>query len=141
MIRAAVEADVPRLIEMGERFHRESHYSKHLAPNAAQFDVLARKIVADGGVLVIDRDGELVGMIGYFIFPHFLSAEIIAGEVFWWIEPGCRGEGRELLKAAESRAKTAGAQKMQMIAPNPRVGKLYERAGYSYVESAYQKTL
>lgn len=140
MIRDAVEADVPRLIEMGERFHRESSYGKHLAENHAQFEVLARKIVADGGVLVID-DGDLVGMIGYFIFPHFLSAEIIAGEVFWWIEPEHRGEGKALLKAAESKAKLAGAQKMQMIAPNPRVGKLYERSGYEFVESAYQKTL
>lgn len=141
MIREATPQDVPRLIEMGERFHRESTYGKHLAENHRQFQLLAKKIVAAGGVLVIESEGQLVGMIGYFIFPHFLSAEIIAGEVFWWVEPEHRGEGKALLKAAEWKAKSDGAQKMQMIAPNPRVGKLYERIGYEFVESAYQKTL
>jgi hypothetical protein len=45
------------------------------------------------------------------------------------------------LRAAEDEARRCGAKSMQMIAPDPRVGKLYERIGYSYIESSYQRSL
>jgi GNAT superfamily N-acetyltransferase len=80
-------------------------------------------------------------MLGYVLFPHFLSGELVAGEVFWWVEPGFRGEGLKLLRAAETRSRAAGAKYLQMIAPNDRVAAVYKRLDYSFVEAAYQKLL
>jgi GNAT superfamily N-acetyltransferase len=141
LIRLACESDVPRLVEMGRRFRNETGYNKHLAENPAKMAELASQLAAAGGVLVSERAGQIVGMIGIFLFPHFLSGELVAGEVFWWVEPEHRGEGIKLLREAEKQARERGAVKLQMIAPNPKVAALYERLGYEFVESAYQRTL
>lgn len=141
MIRAAYLGDIPRLVEMGQRFHRETAYSDHLKANPEQMRMMAEKILKDDGWLVSERDGQICGMIGIVLFPHFLSGEMIAGEVVWWVEPEYRGEGVKLMRAAEKRAKASGAKRMQMIAPTDQVAAVYRRLGYDFVESAYQKTL
>lgn len=141
MIRLAAESDVPRLVEMGLRFRRESEYHRHLRENPEKMGELAAQLVAQGSLLVSQVDSDLVGMLGYVLFPHFLSGDLVAGEVFWWVDPRHRGEGLRLLRAAEGRARSCGAQFMQMIAPNERVADLYKRLHYSFVESAYQRAL
>jgi hypothetical protein len=35
-------------------------------------------------------------MLGYVIFPHFLSGELVAGEVFWWVEPEDTGRRSQI---------------------------------------------
>jgi GNAT superfamily N-acetyltransferase len=141
MIRAATADDVPRLVEMGRRFRSETGYAKVLAENPAKMAELATQLAATGGLLVSERNGALVGMLGYVIYPHFISGETTCNEAFWWVEPEHRGEGVKLLREAEKRAKEAGAKNMAMIAPNDRVANLYRRMGYEFVESAYQRTL
>lgn len=141
MIRTATGADIPRVVEMGLRFLAETKYGEHAPANPAQMAKTVEYLLASGGVLVSERAGELVGMIGYALFPHFISGELVAGEVFWWVEPEFRGEGVKLLLAAEIRAKDSGAVKMQMIAPDDKVAALYERLKYTFIESAYQKPL
>lgn len=141
MIRAALAADVPRLVEMGRRFRCESSYQKHLGENPQKMGELALQLLAAGGLLVSEREAQLVGMIGFVLYPHFLSGETVAGEIFWWVEPEHRGEGPKLLRQAEKLAKQAGAERMQMIAPTDRVANLYRRFGYEFVEATYQKNL
>lgn len=141
LIRSARKSDIPRVIEMGRRFYRESGYEKHLAENPDQMRCLAEQVMAANGLLVSECGGELTGMFGYVLFPHFISGELIAGEVFWWMEPESRGEGLNLLRVAEDKARSAGAKRMQMIAPNKQVARVYERLKYEFVEMAYQKTI
>jgi GNAT superfamily N-acetyltransferase len=141
MIRLAVDSDVPRLVEMGLRFLRESSYARHLSENPQQMAELAGQLVTSGCVLVSERDSQIVGMLGYVLYPHFLSGELVAGEVFWWVEPEFRGEGVKLLRDVERRAKAVGARRMQMISPTDQVAAVYQRCGYEFVEAAYQKTL
>jgi GNAT superfamily N-acetyltransferase len=141
VIRLARESDVARLVEMGLRFRRETDYQAHLTENPEKMAELARQLIGGEGMLISEREGLAVGMIGWVLFPHFLSGEMIAGEVCWWVDPEQRGEGIKLLRASESRAKAAGAVRMQMIAPNEKVAALYRRLGYVYVESAFQRTL
>ena len=141
MIREANAEDIPRLVEMGMNFHNASPYHDHIRENPEQFRKLGEQLVARNGLLLSEREGEICGMFGYFVYPHFMSSEIVAGEVFWWVEPHYRGDGVKLLREAEKRAKTAGAKRMQMIAPDDRVGTLYKRLGYNFVEASYQKTL
>lgn len=141
VIRLATADEIPRLLEMGERFHSTSEYSKHVGWDEQKTLELATNLVAQKNLLVIDSNGSLLGMLGMVFFPHFLSGEVIAIEVFWWLEPEHRGEGKKLLKAAEDLARERGAKRIQMIAPNDRVAVLYRRMKYQFVESAYQKTL
>lgn len=141
LIREANEHDIPRLVEMGMHFHNGSPYREHIKENPQQMRNLAEQLVLNKGLLLSERAGKICGMFGYFVYPHFMSGEIVAGEVFWWVEPEYRGEGVKLLKEAERRAKSAGAARMQMIAPDDRLGTLYKRMGYSFVEASYQKTI
>jgi GNAT superfamily N-acetyltransferase len=141
MIRAAIASDVPRLVEMGRRFRAETGYAKHLAENPAKMAELAQQLADAGCLLVSERDDQIVGMIGFIVYPHFLSGETTGGEVFWWVEPEHRGEGVKLLREAERVARTAGAKTMQMIAPTDRVATLYQRLGYEFVEASYQRAL
>lgn len=141
MIRPAVPADIPRLVAMGQRFRAETGYSKHMSENLWQMEKTAAFLISSGGLLVSELRGELIGMIGFALYPHLLSGETVAGEVMWWVEPEYRGGGIKLLLEAERRARADGAKRMQMIAPCDEVARVYQRCGYEYVESAYQKTL
>ena len=144
MIRHAVEQDLPRIVEMGRRFLRESPYHDHFLENPTAMEQLVRRLMlGPGGFLVAFKEGKLVGMLGYVIHDHFISGERVAGEVVWWIEPEARG-GRlaiQLIYQAEREARAAGAVSIQMIAPNLRVTEMYARMGYEKVETTCQKRL
>jgi GNAT superfamily N-acetyltransferase len=101
-----------------------------------------RLITEDASIVfVADQDGELAGMLGMVVYRHPISDEVFASEVFWWVEPEHRGCGVRLLKAAERWAQRHGATQLQMIAPTPQVAQLYQRLGYSEVETLYQRAL
>lgn len=143
VIRPATLADVPALVVMGQQFAQTELYRDILRENPEQMAILATNLIEDEGgtVLVLERDGVLMGMIGLVCTPHFLSGDMYAGEVFWWVTPGQRGDGVRLLRAAESWAIERGATALQMIAPTERVGRFYDRLGFTRTEISYQKAL
>ena len=143
MIRPATHEDVPALVVMGQQFAQTEMYRDVLHENPEQMAIVAGNLIDHeyGEILVLERDGMLVGMIGILCTVHFLSGELCAGEVFWWVTPGHRGDGVRLLKAAESWAVVRGAKKLQMIAPTERVGQFYDRMGFTRIEMSYQKEL
>lgn len=142
MIRRAELEDIPRIVEMGQRF-RELIYRDLLADNPAQMRAISERLISgdDSIILVVEKFDRVVGMIGMMLFDHPLSAERVAGEVAWWIEPEDRGDGLRLLLAAERWASDNGAAKIQMIAPNERVGQVYCRLGYTQMEIGFQKNV
>ncbi|MGH9505231.1 MAG: GNAT family N-acetyltransferase [Terriglobales bacterium] len=140
-IRLAIDADIPRLVEMGQRFRAESRYAKFLADNPERMAHLGRQLLACDGLLAMERDGEIIGMLGFILHDHFISGEKVAGEVFWWVEPEHRGDGLKLLDETKRRAKAAGAKCLHMIAPSERVSRLYKILGYEWVEATYQISL
>lgn len=105
-IRAATLADVPRLVAMGAQFLGSSSYAATLADSPDQMARVASFLIADArGLLVVSTAaGRVTGMLGMMIFPHFLSGELVAGELFWWVEPEARGAGLRLLRHAEAWA-------------------------------------
>jgi RimJ/RimL family protein N-acetyltransferase len=141
MIRDAQYTDLDRIVEMGRRFRKDTSYDKHLTDNPQRMMELAEKLISNQTLIVSEREGELIGMLGFVVYPHFISGEIMAGEIFWWVEPEHRGEGIRLLREMEKRARLAGAKNMQMIAPNQKVAHFYERMGYEFVEETYQRVL
>lgn len=142
-IRRAEPRDVPGIVAMGLRFAAESDYGSKLpvVPDAIARTV-ARVATSDEGLLLVSESAEsLTGMIALMTFDHPFSGVRVASELVWWVEPEARGDGLRLLKRAETWARETGAALMQMTAPNERVGRLYERVGYSKLETSYQRSL
>lgn len=144
MIRRAEVADVDAIVEMGQAFLNGTPYKNYLANDPTQMRAVVDMLMGavDGLVLVAEQGGRLCGMIGMLIFPHFLSGERVAGELFWWVAPDARGSlGIRLLRQAEAWAQSKAVAHVQMIAPDPRVGLIYERLGYHQIETAYFRRL
>ena len=143
MIRRATDADIERLMDMGERFVRETEYRSLVTLKPERLAAsIANVLAAPGGaVFVSGSDATLTGMIAMLVYDHPFSGERTAFELVWWVEPEARGDGVRLLRAAEDWAREQGATHMQMVAPNERVGALYERLGYAPVETSYQRSL
>lgn len=140
-IRLAKEDDIPRLVGMGRRFRAESSYSKHLAENPERMAQLGRQLLANDGLLLMERDGVTIGMLGFIVHSHFISGEIVAGEVFWWVEPEHRGDGLKLVEETKRRARLIGARYLDMVAPSERVARLYRYLGYEWMESTHRIAL
>lgn len=143
MIRRATLDDMPRLLAMGQRFASETEYRDLITIRPGPLAVAIRSILGnpDGATFVSGTDATLTGMIAVLAYDHPFSGERTAFEVVWWVDPEARGDGLRLLRAAEGWAREQGIRKMQMVAPNERVGALYRRLGYAPVETSYQRSL
>jgi GNAT superfamily N-acetyltransferase len=142
-IRRATLGDVPRLVDMGVRFLGSSAYAATLTSNPEQMARVASCLIGDarGLVLVSEAAGRLTGMFGMMIFPHVLSGELVAGELFWWVEPEARGAGLRLLRQAEAWALSQGVRRVQMVAPTPALSRVYARLGYAAIETTFCRLL
>jgi GNAT superfamily N-acetyltransferase len=141
MIRTATEHDMERLIEMGERFIAETPYRDLTSAKPERMMETLIQTMTTGVVLVSEAQGAITGMIGVVAYDHPYSGELTGFDAFWWVEPEHRGHGVRLMRAAETWARDQGAVKMQMVAPSPRVELLYQRLGYTAIETAYQRSL
>lgn len=126
---------------MGRHFRKDTSYEKYLSDNPECMTKLCKTLIEKKSLLVYEESGKINGMLGFMIYEHFISGDLTAGEIFWWVEPQHRGSGIKLLKEMEKRAREAGVKNMQMIAPNDDVANFYERIGYGFVESTYQMAL
>jgi GNAT superfamily N-acetyltransferase len=142
VIRRAEPEDMERIVEMGQRFVAETEYSERIAVRPERLlDTVINVATNPDGVIFVSGKDAVTGMIAMLAYDHPFSGERTAFEVVWWVDPEARGDGIRLLRAAESWAKEQGATKMQMVAPNQRVGALYERLGYAPIETSYQRSL
>lgn len=144
-IRVAVAEDLPVLVGMLRLFITSPDYGRYVSDNAAAAErFLALMLASEAArIFVVEKDDQVTGMLGVMVYRHHMSDELIASEVFWWLDPSHRGYGIWLLKRAEKWAQAQGAVRMQMMHPasKPRVGDIYERIGYQRVEISYQKDL
>jgi GNAT superfamily N-acetyltransferase len=142
VIRKAIRADIPHLVVMGKHFLHASKYETHIAENPdAMFDLLLRLVDADGGIVFVSGEDRPQGMIGGHLFQHPISREVMASELFWWVEPEHRGAGMALYRAFEQWAREHGAVKIQMIAPDERTARAYVALGFDQIETTFQKVL
>lgn len=150
MIRDAIEADIPRVLEMSRRFLAEGPYRDDITDNEELTNALALRLVQspDSRVLVSDEGGELTGLVVMLVYPHYFSGEKTAGELIWYVEPEHRQSwaGIALARAAERVAREMGATTIQFTAPatasaDPNVAKMYELLGFHAVETTYSRRL
>lgn len=98
-------------------------------------------------IWVIEKDDQIVGLIGGICSPLFFAKAIIAVEAFWFVEKEHRGS-LEAIRLLEHFEKWAEAQKpfaihlgfMEEIHPE-KVKDFYERRGYRRFETVYRKML
>lgn len=143
MIRGATLDDTDAICRMASSFIK-AYFDGKIADNSEQVRQLARDMMQGGERLLLLHDSGhgADGMIAMFIFKHPISGERIAGELAWWVDPQVRGSaGIALMKRAEEWARTSGAIRIQMVAPNERVGEFYRRVGYDKVETTYTKEI
>lgn len=143
-IRDATHEDVPALVAMGVTFFGSSVYGDHYAMDAARLTGLAHLLIeAEHGIILLaETDAGIVGMLGMLLYEHPMAAEVIASELFWWVNPEARGTwGVRLLKRAETWARAHGATILQFVAPNPAVGHLLSRLHYAPLEQTYMRRI
>ncbi len=96
-------------------------------------------------VLVAEKDGELLGALGFVKVNDFNNGELIAIETFWFTAPEHRGVGLRLFVAFERAAKAAGCVKAAMIhltdSMPEGLERLYLGRGYRLVEKHYMRDL
>ncbi len=143
-VREATKADIPRIVEMGERFFQASSFSDFSVYSEKHATKMARHLLEDeAGILLVTDD--LSGMAGALVYPFYMTGSMTAQELFWWVEPEHRGVGRLLLDAMERAAKGKGAETLNMAALDSldyeRVAAVYRRAGFRPSEHYWIKEL
>jgi len=144
-IREAVESDMPRILAMGARSLAEGPYRDQINDNPEAAAKLAlHTIQAQNGKLILyEKAGNAIGLLAFFVFPHWLSGEPTATEAMWYVEPEERRSMAAicLFRAGERIAREMGAKRMQFTAPTAEVGRMYELLGYKQLEIGFQKVL
>jgi GNAT superfamily N-acetyltransferase len=147
VIRPAAHKDLPDLVALGEQFFDFANV--HYTFDRSYCENFLRNMIAStdtARIFVMERDGDVVGMIGGLLAPMFFNgAEQSASEMFWWVAENYRGhpDSKGLFKAFEQWAKSKNATTVTMTAleVNPKIGELYERRGYAKQETNYVKKL
>lgn len=153
-IRKATIEDIPRIVEMAQRFYPESPYPALYgdmpdtqAAGLALIAMNGAESIEPGVMLLAEDAGEVVGMACLCADRATFNPLVrITSELVFWIEPEHRGgmAAVRLLKAAETEAKALGIQvnRMAVLSSSPeQASKLYERMGYTHTESYFSKRL
>lgn len=148
MIREATRADADRIAEMGEAFFKEAGLEERgVSFDVESFLTFCGGLAHAGILLVVEKDGRAVAMIGMAILPAYWNVNVrLAQEAFLWVDPPYRkGLGRKLVEEAEKRALAMGAVLISMAAEHglrgEAVGQLFRRTGFAPAETVFWKRL
>ena len=149
-IRLAKKEDWDKGVgDMCSAFYEFSNYSKLAPIDKASTQESYNDMVGGGGACVLaTQDDKPVGMLGFLISPLPTNKNVlVATEIMWWVVPEHRNSvvANELFDTAESLAKIAykcDLIAMSKLANSPaRLGKWYERRGYTEQDTTYLKEL
>jgi len=138
MIREATAADVPRLVSLGTLMHDESPRFRERPFNPMKVATLAHNLIAapDGLVLVVERDGGIVGGFLGMVFDDWAHDDRVSTDFALYVHPDMRGStlALRLLKRYREWAVSRGASEINGgattgIAPEVAAG-LYRAAGF-----------
>lgn len=146
-LRYATRADVAEIERMGLRFLSiDGPYGGRFKTSpAALRRLLELMLQPTAFALVLEvAPGRLVGMFGAFLFEHPITGQRVASELCWWVDPEARGasiKAGTMVKCAVEWARENGAEWFEMIAPNERVSRFYERIGFERTDIHHIKVL
>lgn len=137
MIRDATTADIPRIVDMMQRFHAiASQPQEFCRDSMASF--MTGLIEAPGGIVLI-CDG---GMISGAVTPSPVNAKwLICFELSWWSERA--RDGVRLMKTFAERAEIMGASEIRFSfrASTPKIGKFLIKSGFTHDEQVYTRLI
>lgn len=132
MIRAATVDDIPRLAEMGRKFHAAAQMGFGFDLDAVS-GLLGRMIEAPEAVVLTSGGGGIGGVLT----PAYCDPKWIqAVELFWWAEDR---QGLRLLREFEAWAEAKGANEIRMttLSTIPESARLMR--GYAPAEVSYSR--
>lgn len=147
IVRRAVMEDVDSIVEMSRAFYATTSYAGFTPMSDESAGLLAEMLIETGVMLVAEKDGAVVGMVGLIVAPFMFNAAVLtAHEIVWYVRPEevGKGAGAALLAAIEPACRERGVVAIQMVhlsTSPPQAAALYERMGYRYTESSYTKEL
>lgn len=117
--RRAFVDDVAELMPLCRAFHQESPVHRQLAFDEAKVTTLLTNSLEHPdwlGMVAVNDDGAIVGMMLLFCIAPYYSSELQAGELCLWVKPEHRGGRSAWLLATEAKrwAELKGARKLQM---------------------------
>lgn len=143
MIRLATIKDLPKLSNIAEQFYSSSETLDDF--DIEVFVLNWQKIIETkiGILLLLINEGNIVGVLGGIKYQDVNSENLIASELFWFVEKEHRGQGSELLELFEKWAKINKCKKIIMVhladlMPD-RLEVFYRRKGYRKMEVHYVK--
>ncbi|WP_367354180.1 GNAT family N-acetyltransferase [Agrobacterium pusense] len=140
-IRFADATDRDRVVVLLRESHEAAGFSFPFL--AAYADRLFQQHLASDKACVLVAGKPAQGVLMAAALDHPFGAGRIAMETIWYVTPQARGRGAiKMLDAYEEWAKSVGCVSawMASLAAND-VSSLYERRGYSAVETHFMKPL
>lgn len=102
-------------------------------------------MMESGMCIVAEIDGHHLGGVGAVKSPLFFNKKTqVAGERFWWVEPGERaaGVGKALFASLHVAAKKNGCEYLMMLSlADPKTDQLYLKLGFKEVEHCFWSRL
>ena len=146
LIRKAVRADIPFIVNMAEKFWQFTIYDDLFCP--ATIETLAENCIENNMCSVVDVRGVVVGFAAGVIGGLIGNASVKTGtELAWWVDPEHRGgrNGIGLLMHIEALAEAQGVKYWNMefmeSSMPEEIRAIYERLGYRKNETLYTKIL
>ncbi|MGV1821335.1 N-acetyltransferase family protein [Agrobacterium sp. CG160-95] len=140
-VRPATPKDRDRVVALLQESHEAAGFT--FAFQAAYADRLFQQHMASPLACVLVTGNPAQGVLMACAFDHPFGAGRIAKETVWFVSPEARGRGAiGMLDAYEAWARSVGCVSVGMasLATND-VSSLYERRGYSAVETHFMKPL
>jgi len=149
VIRPGRYDDIEKLIEMGERMHKESAYA-FLPFDRDKVRRLMISYINDHETqcgLVAEEGGVVVGMFAGYLSDYFFCDEKVACDIILYVDREHRGSSAavRLVRGFCNWARERGAREICLGVSteiNPRTtGRFYEKMGLSYSGSLYKQRL
>lgn len=145
IIREASEGDFPSIVAAIEDFVAHSSYAQFDRVNGPHVVDTLKALCAspDGLVLAMEDEGCFVGCFVGAKHAHLFSGEPMCGELFVWVRPDMRGQGKALKARVEEWARGRGCKSMTFSFPESEahLDTVYRKWGYAPLERSYRKEL
>jgi len=141
-ITEATIEEIPVITQLCKKFEQAtSHVTVDIEHSIKSYTRFIESGI--GTMLLLKKDGEIIGGLGCLKYPDLHSGELTAVETFWFVDPQHRGKGLKLFDAFEAWADKHGCVNkamIHMVDSYPDIlEKLYIRKGYKLIEKHYVK--
>lgn len=137
--------EIEKLIPLAKDFIAESGQDIPFDPD--HFTDTWKQIYATGtgSIIKYEKDGVIVGALGFLIYKDILSGELKSTETFWFVKKEFRGVGLLLLDEFEKVSKKMGVKRIMMahlknLMPE-KIKSIYLKKGFKEVETQYERCI